>query len=150
MNRISEEGTDVVEDFARQLEAVCLNSRNDHDNGAMDLDSDDNSDNDMDAPFGYEQIPQDDQGYGQLESEDEEEDHAQRDTIETIKEELAQVKAPTLVLGKSDQVPEDTLALIKSIMGNIELSKDAMPDWAKSIPESAWLPQIKRDYKEDC
>ncbi|KAL0088229.1 hypothetical protein F4703DRAFT_1501476 [Phycomyces blakesleeanus] len=121
----------------------------------MDIQFMDESDDDMDAQFGYEQIPQDEEGYGQLESDDDQDDDQhhnrdQEDTIESIENELAQVKAPTLVLDASEQVPKDTLALIKSIMGNIALSEKATPDWAKSIPESAWLPQINGGDQNDA
>ncbi|KAJ2852319.1 hypothetical protein IWW36_000462 [Coemansia brasiliensis] len=34
---------------------------------------------------------------------------------------------------------------IKSIMANVHLSDKAIPEWAKRVPEHAWMPKRKKD-----
>ncbi|KAI8139497.1 hypothetical protein BJV82DRAFT_244883 [Fennellomyces sp. T-0311] len=97
----------------------------------------DNHDQDSDSfsldqvPFGYEQLAQDEDEGVSL-SEDEEDE--QNPVVEA---------PPTLALDKSEEIPEDTANQIKSIMSNIQLPDHAIPEWAKSIPESMWLPRYK-------
>ncbi|CAG8592343.1 9052_t:CDS:2 [Funneliformis mosseae] len=44
---------------------------------------------------------------------------------------------------EQEKIPEDDLTIINSIMKNIKLPDSAIPEWAKSIPEEAWLPITK-------
>ncbi|PHZ09604.1 uncharacterized protein RHIMIDRAFT_261842 [Rhizopus microsporus ATCC 52813] len=77
------------------------------------------SDNESTISFGYQLLPQDD---------DEEE--------EEMKE------AMEIELDPKDELDAKTCDFIKSIMSRIELKEEAIPDWAKTIPESAWMPKI--------
>ncbi|CEI95638.1 hypothetical protein RMCBS344292_09818 [Rhizopus microsporus] len=78
------------------------------------------SDNESTISFGYQLLPQDD------EEEEEEE----------IKE------AMEIELDPKDELDAKTCDFIKSVMSRIELKEEAIPDWAKTIPESAWMPKI--------
>ncbi|KAI8095258.1 hypothetical protein BDF21DRAFT_405534 [Thamnidium elegans] len=108
---------DIVEEFARQLDEVVR------------IQSDDEEEEDDFDNFGYEPLPQDDEEdmYQQLESDEEDVQGPLHIEVES----LASLKPET-----SD--------LIKSIMTNIQLSDEAVPDWAKKIPESAWLPRVNQ------
>ncbi|CAO3614241.1 unnamed protein product [Mucor fragilis] len=97
--------------------------------------NDSDEEDDDDCMFGYQQLPQDDDDdenmYGQLASEDDDDDENQGD----IKDPLE------IAVAEADQIQPETSDLIKSIMSNIKLSEDAIPEWAKKIPEEAWLPR---------
>lgn len=77
--------------------------------------------------FGYHQLPQDeDEGWEALESDNEE-------TNEPMQIEL----------DPSHKIDSETCDLIKSIMSKVQLSEQAIPDWAKQIPESSWMPRTE-------
>ncbi|GAA5809740.1 hypothetical protein MFLAVUS_003153 [Mucor flavus] len=110
---------DIVEEFARQLDKVVrIQSDDDEEEEEDDFDN-----------FGYEALPQDDDEdmYQQLESDEED------------------VQDPLHIeVDSSASLKPETSDLIKSIMANIQLSDEAVPDWAKKIPESAWLPCVNQ------
>ncbi|KAI9365216.1 hypothetical protein BD770DRAFT_406462 [Pilaira anomala] len=121
LNSTDDLSTDIVEDFARQLDEVVR------------IQSDDDEDEDN---FGYAMLPQDEDDeegtnmYQALESDEEEED------VQDIQDPF------TIEVSSSDSLNPETTDLIKSIMANIQLSDEAIPEWAKKIPESAWLPRV--------
>lgn len=117
--------TDIVEDFARQLDQVVR---------LQQQDEDDEQDEDG---FGYQQLPQEEEDmYQPLESDEEEED----EQIETV-----DIQGPLdIEIDPSTRLNPETSDLIKSIMTNIQLSNDAIPEWAKKVPESAWLPRVSK------
>ncbi|KAF1804030.1 hypothetical protein FB192DRAFT_1370886 [Mucor lusitanicus] len=133
---------DIVEDFARQLDEVVriqdamdaeVDAVQEQQSQTNDSDQDDDDDDRM---FGYQQLPQDDNDddehmYGQLASDDDDEDENQGDIKDPLQIDVAE----------ADQLQPETSDLIKSIMSNIKLSEDAIPEWAKKIPEEAWLPR---------
>ncbi|KAL9553017.1 hypothetical protein MBANPS3_003482 [Mucor bainieri] len=134
---------DIVEDFARQLDEVVriqdamdaeVDQVQEQQSQANDSDEDDD---DGDRMFGYQQLPQDDDDdyeenmYGQLASEDEDNDGNEGDIKDPLQIDVAE----------ADQIQPETSDLIKSIMSNIKLSEEAIPEWAKKIPEEAWLPR---------
>ncbi|KAL7752516.1 hypothetical protein RI367_002050 [Sorochytrium milnesiophthora] len=59
-----------------------------------------------------------------------------------------------LVIDLSD-VPTDalltkeTVQSIQDIMRGIQIPDSAIPEWAKSLPEEMWLPQLKDDKTTD-
>ncbi|OAD08143.1 hypothetical protein MUCCIDRAFT_76938 [Mucor lusitanicus CBS 277.49] len=123
---------DIVEDFARQLDEE-VDAVQEQQSQTNDSDQDDDDDDRM---FGYQQLPQDDNDddehmYGQLASDDDDEDENQGDIKDPLQIDVAE----------ADQLQPETSDLIKSIMSNIKLSEDAIPEWAKKIPEEAWLPR---------
>ncbi|ORZ03929.1 hypothetical protein BCR43DRAFT_510926 [Syncephalastrum racemosum] len=125
---------DVVEDFARQLEEVCrLADSHTHRGGGMeesDNDWSDNEDEDQDmTTLGYQQLPVSDN-----------EDSESEQSMTEEPQELVR-PAPTIQLAPEDKIPDDTVDEIKSIMSKIQLPQEAIPEWAKSIPESMWLPK---------
>ncbi|KAI8375026.1 hypothetical protein EDC96DRAFT_497629 [Choanephora cucurbitarum] len=76
--------------------------------------------------------------YQQLMSEDEEEEQEEGEEVD--------LDAPLVIkVEPSNQLNSETSDLIRSIMSNIQLSNDAIPDWAKKIPEDAWLPRVKEN-----
>ncbi|CEG85071.1 hypothetical protein RMATCC62417_18803 [Rhizopus microsporus] len=79
------------------------------------------SDNESTISFGYQLLPQD----------DEEEEEEMKEAME-------------IELDPKDELDAKTCDFIKSIMSRIELKEEAIPDWAKTIPESAWMPKIVR------
>ncbi|KAI9301467.1 hypothetical protein BJ944DRAFT_243244 [Cunninghamella echinulata] len=151
-------GVDIVEDFARQLDELCMN--------APHLQDDEDDDEDGDIPFGYEQLPQDEEGFGALNSDDdynneeEEENINKKDTMlensDIIMNEIEQqqqtidpstLKSFTIAVDTSEKLPTETSDLIMNIMKNIDLPDHAIPLWAKNIPESKWMPKLKENNK---
>ncbi|CAG8473872.1 956_t:CDS:2 [Dentiscutata erythropus] len=55
-----------------------------------------------------------------------------------------EIQSQTLQIRATDQekISEDDVAIINSIMKNIKIPDSAVPEWAKVIPEEAWLPVI--------
>ncbi|CAB4401140.1 uncharacterized protein OCT59_001872 [Rhizophagus irregularis] len=88
------------------------------------------SDEENFVPFGYEALPQD----------DEEEDVQENNDFAFQQEERPKVLQ--IHTNDQDKIPDDDLAVINSIMKNIKLPDTSIPEWAKSIPEEAWLPII--------
>ncbi|KAI8390214.1 hypothetical protein BD560DRAFT_419337 [Blakeslea trispora] len=118
---------DFVEDFARQLDSI-VRIQDDNREEVQEEEEFVNEDT-----YGYQQIPQDEDMYQQLMSDEEEEEVEEAD-----------LDAPLVIeVEPSNQLNSETSDLIKSIMSNIQLSNDAIPDWAKKIPEDAWLPRVK-------
>ncbi|KAI8078235.1 uncharacterized protein B0P05DRAFT_571892 [Gilbertella persicaria] len=106
---------DIVEDFARQLDTL-VHIQEDSDNDSIFHE--------------YQPIPQD-EAYQPLTSDNEEEQEEQ---------------GPLMIkLDDSNKLNSETSDLIKSIMSHIQLSNEAIPDWAKKIPEEAWLPRVKKE-----
>ncbi|KAI7898174.1 uncharacterized protein BX663DRAFT_525947 [Cokeromyces recurvatus] len=117
---------DIVEDFAKQLDKIV----HIQENNSSETDEEEELDT-----FGYQALPQED-NYQLLDSDDE--DHSYTLEKETY------IEAPIIELEPSERLSSDTTNLIKSIMNNIQLSDEAIPDWAKKIPEHAWLPRVKK------
>ncbi|KAI9268336.1 hypothetical protein BDA99DRAFT_558492 [Phascolomyces articulosus] len=144
---------DVVEDFARQLEKVCAISpsmtthhQDENDNGYTTIQDQESDDHDsvMDqVPHGYQQLAQDeDEGVSLIEDEEGEQQEEEY--------RVQQLQDPLRVsLDKSEEIPEDTANTIKSIMKNIQMPDHAVPDWAKAIPESMWLPKYQQQSQEN-
>ncbi|KAI9261708.1 hypothetical protein BY458DRAFT_515692 [Sporodiniella umbellata] len=85
------------------------------------------SDEEVEESFGYQQLPQDeDECWEQLESDNEESNGPMQIELEP-----------------SHRIDSETCDLIKSIMSKVQLSEQAIPDWAKQIPESSWLPRTE-------
>ncbi|KAG1465993.1 hypothetical protein G6F55_000774 [Rhizopus delemar] len=85
-------------------------------------------DEDNDSFFGYQQLPQDEEdGWEPLESDNEEEEETQGPL--------------NIRLDSSQKIDAETSDLIKAIMSKIEISN--VPEWAKSIPESSWMPNVQ-------
>ncbi|CDH50949.1 predicted protein [Lichtheimia corymbifera JMRC:FSU:9682] len=123
---------DVVEDFARQLEQVCSITPVHQTTHQQGSESDSESDNEI--PFGYEQLAQEEDEGVSLTDEDEDD----REPVIDLPQ-----GPPTLSpLEKSEEISEDTANTIKSIMSKIQLSDQAVPEWAKAIPESMWMPRL--------
>ncbi|KAF7731698.1 hypothetical protein EC973_008870 [Apophysomyces ossiformis] len=164
---VTENGTtksDIVEDFARQLDqrlhpsdqlcyllmedfVVCISN--------SVIASEENSDSDDDLgeiPFGYEPLPQDEEELGSEHSGEVDVDHPELSL------------APVAVsLDESEIIPEgdafnksatETSELIKSIMSNIKLSPSSIPgwktlEWANKVPEALWMPQVTKPKTKD-
>ncbi|CAG8593307.1 20994_t:CDS:2 [Cetraspora pellucida] len=47
-----------------------------------------------------------------------------------------------------EKISDDDVTIINSIMKNVKLSDSAVPEWAKIIPEEAWLPVIINNSKD--
>ncbi|KAI7885197.1 hypothetical protein K492DRAFT_204251 [Lichtheimia hyalospora FSU 10163] len=122
---------DIVEDFARQLEQVCSITPASQTQEGHESDSE--SENEI--PFGYEQLAQEEDEGVSLTDEDEDDDREQ--VID-----LPQGPPTLSPLEKSEEISEDTANTIKSIMSKIQLSDQAVPEWAKAIPESMWIPRV--------
>ncbi|KAJ2319842.1 hypothetical protein IWW52_001734 [Coemansia sp. RSA 2704] len=43
----------------------------------------------------------------------------------------------------SSRMPAEHISQIKSVMAGIRLNDSAIPEWAKRVPESAWMPKRK-------
>ncbi|ORZ04776.1 hypothetical protein BCR42DRAFT_398562 [Absidia repens] len=149
---IPSDQSDVVENFARQLDELCATTE--------DLCT---SDDEM-VPFGYEQLPQEDEDDGT----DEIDEFDYNDNVKNAdsalpchsnvsttdmsvldeddvdrRELVLPITAPlTISLDRNEAIPEETSTLIKDIMKKCELPDRAIPDWAKSIPESSWMPKM--------
>ncbi|CAO3621573.1 unnamed protein product [Cunninghamella echinulata] len=154
-------GVDIVEDFARQLDELCMNAPHVPDDD--DDDEDEDEDEEDNVPFGYEQLPQDEEGFGVLNSEDdynneeEEEDINKKDTMlensDVIMNDIEQqqindsstLKSFTIAVDTSEKLPTETSDLIMNIMKNIDLPDHAIPLWAKNIPESKWMPKLEEN-----
>ncbi|GBB99677.1 hypothetical protein RclHR1_00360026 [Rhizophagus clarus] len=98
-----------------------------------------NSESDEDenyVPFGYEVLPQDD-----------EEDVQENNDIAFQQE--GRPKVLHIYTNDQEKIPDDDLAVINSIMKNIKLPDTSIPEWAKSIPEEAWLPIVINDIKSN-
>ncbi|CAG8571959.1 10401_t:CDS:2 [Gigaspora rosea] len=65
-------------------------------------------------------------------------------TIENTDDLKFEIQPQILQIRASDQekISDDDVAVISSIMKNIKLPDSAVPEWAKVIPEEAWLPVI--------
>ncbi|KAI9496674.1 hypothetical protein BDB00DRAFT_808294 [Zychaea mexicana] len=112
-----------------------------------DDDIDDDSLTDQ-VPFGYQQLAQDeDEGVSLTENADDDSssDGQREGTHMTIAE-----APPTVSLDKTEEIPEDTANTIKSIMGSIQMPDHAIPEWAKAIPESMWLPQYQQQQDQEA
>ncbi|KAI8982414.1 hypothetical protein BDF20DRAFT_470027 [Mycotypha africana] len=134
---------DEVEHFARQLDADPM---------AIVDSQEEEEEEDGTHTTGYEyyqQLPQDDDGeesgmFQQLASDEEgETEHTEvKDTLSTADNETL-IKAASLELDAASRMNPETSDRIKSIMTHIQLSDNAIPEWAKKIPEHAWLPRVK-------
>ncbi|KAG0185406.1 hypothetical protein DFQ28_009390 [Apophysomyces sp. BC1034] len=123
---------DIVEEFARQLDDVCLH------NSPNELEGDVSDDDLGEIPFGYELLPQDEEEISVGHSSE-----TELEVQETF------VRTMTVSLDESEKIPEETSELIKSIMSNIKLSAKSTPDWANTIPELLWMPRVETsDVKE--
>ncbi|KAJ2652599.1 hypothetical protein IWW40_001085 [Coemansia sp. RSA 1250] len=49
------------------------------------------------------------------------------------------------VAESGSRMPPEHIDQIKSIMANVQLSDKAIPEWAKRVPEHAWMPKRKKD-----
>ncbi|KAI8882323.1 hypothetical protein K501DRAFT_251561 [Backusella circina FSU 941] len=135
MQQDNEEGDtineDIVEEFARQLDQIVrIQDEQELYTEPMNDDDDSVDYDDM----GYQQLPQDDNDndgfYPPIESDDEEED-------------AVDMRAPVSIkISPSQTMDPGTTDLIKSIMNNISLPEESIPDWARRIPESAWFPRV--------
>ncbi|KAI9313560.1 hypothetical protein BX666DRAFT_709784 [Dichotomocladium elegans] len=114
---------DVVEEFARQLEQAKVDNDSD---GSISGDEGD------EIPFGYEQLPQDEDEGVSLSDE----------TEETSSLPMEHFEAPSLALPPAEEISEDTANTIRTIMSTIQLSDRGIPEWARNIPESMWLPKL--------
>ncbi|KAJ2773897.1 hypothetical protein IWQ57_001076 [Coemansia nantahalensis] len=73
------------------------------------------------------------------------------ETAERCSEEPERTAPPTreapeaargpITVATTDEMPAEHVAQIRHIMAGIQLSEDATPEWAKRIPESAWMPR---------
>ncbi|ORX60622.1 hypothetical protein DM01DRAFT_1371177 [Hesseltinella vesiculosa] len=110
---------DPVEDFARQLDELIISNAG----MAGTSDSDDNIDDEI--PFGYEQLPQDD------DSNDEGGSSEFQDPgyTETDHDYLAEIPSQpiTVSLDPAQDITQGTSELIKDIMKNITLPDNAIP-----------------------
>ncbi|CAO3610967.1 unnamed protein product [Cunninghamella blakesleeana] len=123
---------------------------------------DDDDDDDSFVPFGYEQLPQDEEeGFGVLNSEDE--DYNEEELInndiklegtelsmsqndqQQIEDNLSTIKPLIVRLDSSEKISTETSDLIMNIMKNVNLPDHAKPSWAKEIPESMWMPKMEED-----
>ncbi|KAI8074998.1 hypothetical protein BC940DRAFT_287173 [Gongronella butleri] len=130
---------DVVEDFARQLDELCATT------AQLDTYSDDDADDDAQVPFGYEQLPQDGDDGTSSDDNDDNDDQESQENTNMMESPLNASNAEPLELrvDPNDNIPQPTSDLILGIMKNITLPDHAIPDWAKSIPESSWMPVLK-------
>ncbi|KAL2920012.1 hypothetical protein HK105_200078 [Polyrhizophydium stewartii] len=109
--------------------------------GGEDDDDDDGDDSDDDGGSGGGAAD----GYQLLDAGDDE-DHESCAALEGgVHQQAAALGAPTpsrLVLERDDTcaIPQDDLALIQQVMASISLPEVAIPEWAKRVPESAWMP----------
>ncbi|RIA96530.1 hypothetical protein C1645_754509 [Glomus cerebriforme] len=92
------------------------------------------------VPFGYEALPQDDDDDIQVENND-----------FTFQQEEDSLQPKVLQIHTNDQekITDEDLAVINSIMKNIKLPDTSIPEWAKRIPEEAWLPIVINDVKSN-
>ncbi|CAG8608310.1 2279_t:CDS:2 [Acaulospora morrowiae] len=79
-------------------------------------------------PFGYELLSQDDDVLSQTD-ELQDENHLTPENLQ-------------IYTSEEERIPDDDLTAINSIMKNIQIPDSAIPEWAKVIPEEAWLPVI--------
>ncbi|KAG0952847.1 hypothetical protein G6F29_003361 [Rhizopus arrhizus] len=85
-------------------------------------------DEDNDSFFWYQQLPQNEEGGWEL--------------LESDNEEEEETQGPLNIrLDPSQKIDAETSDLIKTIMSKIEISN--VPEWAKSIPESSWMPNVQ-------
>ncbi|SAM00612.1 hypothetical protein [Absidia glauca] len=129
---------DPVENFARQLDELC----------AATKDLSPSEDEDEDIPFGYEQLPQEDEEEsGDNDNDDAEEvENAEMHNLKDDSDEVSvRSTASPLVLSldPDESISEETSTLIKDIMKRIQVPGHAVPEWAKHIPESSWIPIVK-------
>ncbi|RKP08281.1 hypothetical protein THASP1DRAFT_29914 [Thamnocephalis sphaerospora] len=57
-------------------------------------------------------------------------------------DQAATTVAPLVVPPPSEPIPEADAQLIREVMARFQFPEEAVPAWAKSIPESAWLPTV--------
>ncbi|KAI8096961.1 uncharacterized protein BX664DRAFT_70088 [Halteromyces radiatus] len=134
------------------LESLCATT--------MDM----NTSDDEDIPFGYEQLPQDDNQDDDNDDDDDNmddpnqqinsqnsidysyhtmEDEESMNDIDLQSHVAVETKPLTISLNPEDSISKETSNMILNIMKNIELPDSAVPDWAKAIPESSWIPKVK-------
>ncbi|CAO3588728.1 unnamed protein product [Absidia cylindrospora] len=147
--QVPNDQSDVVESFARQLDELCATTES-------LCTSDDET-----IPFGYEQLPQEDEDDGTVEIDEFDYNDIAKEVdglhsyasvkdisvldegdVDRFREQVLPVTSTlTISLDRNESIPEETSALIKDIMKKCELPNRAIPDWAKSIPESSWMPK---------
>ncbi|CAG8456320.1 15132_t:CDS:2 [Acaulospora morrowiae] len=106
------EVNDLSSSFSTLADPSELENQNSNDNYEDD-------DEECLEPFGYELLSQD----------DDDENHLTPENLQIYTSEV-------------ERIPDDDLAVINSIMKNIQIPDSAIPEWAKVIPEEAWLPVI--------
>ncbi|RUS23250.1 hypothetical protein BC937DRAFT_89720 [Endogone sp. FLAS-F59071] len=108
------------------------------DDTKMQTKNNDGSDSDFDdselASFAYQQLPQDEDERIELQ-----EDEDMNGDVDA--EHARPLPAITFKLPTEERISEADLAVINNVMKNFKLPDTAVPDWAKVVPEEAWLPQ---------
>ncbi|KAL6592162.1 hypothetical protein U3516DRAFT_834783 [Neocallimastix sp. 'constans'] len=103
-----------------------------------------NKDNELEDPYeGYMPL----NGYCLLdddEDEEDEEDEDDNDVKEKMQKKQEEMLKNKLVIEttKDDEIPEDDLNVISSVMAKINIPESSIPEWAKQIPESLWMPEV--------
>ncbi|KAJ3393916.1 hypothetical protein HDU92_007396 [Lobulomyces angularis] len=87
-------------------------------------DNDNFSDNDYNSYEGYEQLPDDDFEEFKL----------------SPKPEPLQIKLEPVKMMSNEHVVK-----IKEVMNSIQIPEEFIPQWAKYIPESEWIPKVSYD-----
>ncbi|KAJ3101780.1 hypothetical protein HDU97_001064 [Phlyctochytrium planicorne] len=52
---------------------------------------------------------------------------------------------PVIKVKEEDKISEENLNIINSVLSSFTINEKAIPDWAKAIPESKWIPVVVYD-----
>ncbi|KAI8328191.1 hypothetical protein BC941DRAFT_445438 [Chlamydoabsidia padenii] len=99
-------------------------------------------------PFGYEQLPQDDTDHDDGDNWANQDDGDGDVDVEVVHtNSVAQTRSSPLILtlNPEESISKETSTLIKDIMKTIQIPSHAVPDWAKTIPESSWIPEFNEN-----
>ncbi|KAJ3069158.1 hypothetical protein HDU98_007763 [Podochytrium sp. JEL0797] len=97
---------------------------------------DEGEESDFGSDAAYEEL-----GYEALADSDEPEDELNEEADRQGAEQPIPAP-PVLEISESDLIPTDDMETIRCVMMSISLPESSMPDWAKDIPESQWLPTV--------
>ncbi|KAL1922470.1 uncharacterized protein VTP21DRAFT_10009 [Calcarisporiella thermophila] len=136
------EGGDVVEDFAKQLDELCLNSHSRPNPDNVDDPAEEDAAYSEDpSALGYVQLPRSDDEHSDEDDEDLNECNDNPiDNDESLNSSLN--SPPVIKIGRDSEMNKDDLELINAVMKNIQMPESAIPEWAKAIPEEVWMPKI--------
>ncbi|KAJ1855790.1 hypothetical protein LPJ73_002286 [Coemansia sp. RSA 2703] len=123
----------------------------------MPLEEDDEIDSDT---FNSNRIPQDlermlderldaEMDLKSMPAADNTEHKASSTPITKSEEDVAEHKPDPLQVTVAAPMSAEHINHIRNVMAGIQLNEDAIPEWAKRVPESAWMPRRQEQQQQD-